>query len=143
MSEVSTAQKKISIIDESLSNTSLSDCHLQMQLAGNHFLCGWRSAVRELMNGFFQAEAVEANISRLGNTVAWLMTGFPWSALIRATTAPIECGEPKSLLFTRRPAICAPANYCWVTASWKAPFAISVSISRMPSACLSISRFES
>lgn len=37
MSEVSTAQKKISIIDESLSNTSPSDCHLQMQLAGNHF----------------------------------------------------------------------------------------------------------
>ena len=37
MSEVSAAQKKISILDESLPNTSPSDCHLQMQVVGNHF----------------------------------------------------------------------------------------------------------
>ena len=37
MSEVSPASLKTSIIDESISNTSPADCHLLLQLAGNHF----------------------------------------------------------------------------------------------------------
>lgn len=37
MSEVSPATRKVSIFDESLSNTSAGSCHLMMQLAGNHF----------------------------------------------------------------------------------------------------------
>ena len=37
MSEVSLANRKTAIIDESLSNTSSENCHLLMQLAGNHF----------------------------------------------------------------------------------------------------------
>ncbi len=37
MSEVSPANRKTAVIDESISNTSTENCHLLMQLAGNHF----------------------------------------------------------------------------------------------------------